>query len=611
MKKLIILATVLFCVTVVKAQWVDNPASNTFIANCNSGAGEVYVANDEATGDFYVQWHYQGDNGWSPWVQRLNSDGVPQWPADGIHITTPDFATWSPGYSMTAVAGGVVSVFRTLGPHHWAVRINADGTLPWGEHGIMLFNGAGGGRSEVLAGDDGGVWALGTDMDSTFLQYVNANGTLRASVTIKDPSKKCTNGILVPAENGVFVVYAKQTLQGWTNYQKEIYVAGYDKDGEQIVPETLLLGLQTVGASYVHYAISDGNGGGYVYQWHNAIGGAYNTYVTHFNSNGVPTILDPSGIPVHSADPSHFYTNAHATVDPQSHDLVIAYRQTDAESQTQDMVLMNSITAIGEKKWEDGLAVTNSIGDYSDIKVDAFEYGEGFAVIFSDGANAVQAAGYNMLGTPLWNTIMNSTGYEKSISENTSGFHLGQNVVAWINSTDGGIYGQNIGWDGTMGAIEPPTPPTPCFPPTHFQGEYVFTNEMFGAMVSWVAPEPTPLHYNLYVENMKEVIEIDSEYSSWFQEMEPGDYVFRLTAVYDDCESDYALTETGDDYLLISVTSVPENTDEELLTITKVYTLNGQIVRNANLEELSRGVYIVQGLTKNGKPITRKLTIGL
>lgn len=110
---------------------------------------------------------------------------------------------------------------------------------------------------------------------------------------------------------------------------------------------------------------------------------------------------------------------------------------------------------------------------------------------------------------------------------------------------------------------------------------------------------------------MKEVIEIDSEHSSWFQEMEPGDYVFRLTAVYDECESDYALTETGDDYLLISMTSVPENTDEELLTITKVYTLNGQIVRNANLEELSRGVYIVQGLTKNGKPITRKLTIGL
>ena len=334
MKRTILLSLFLLTFVAAKAQWVNNPTSNTFIANCTSGAGEVYVATDQATGDSYVEWHYQGDNGWSPWLQRLNSEGVPQWPADGIHITTPDFATWSPGYSMTPVEGGVVSVFRTLGPHHWAVKINADGTFPWGQHGLILFNGEGGGRSEVLAGDDGGVWALGTDMDSTFLQYVNADGTLRNSVTIKDPAKKCTNGLLLPSNDGVFVIYAKQTIQGYTSYVKEIYLAGYNKDGEQTIHETLLLGQQTVGMSYVHYAISDGMGGGYVYQWHNAIGGAYNIYVTHFNANGAPTILDLNGIPVHSPDPSHYYTNGYATVDPVSTDLILAYRQTDSDSQT-------------------------------------------------------------------------------------------------------------------------------------------------------------------------------------------------------------------------------------------------------------------------------------
>ena len=281
MKKIVALIAGLLVFVTLQAQWVEDPNTNTFLANSSANAAEVYVSTDVTSGDTYVQWHFQGENGWSPWLQRLDIDGVPQWPAEGIHITTPDFATWSPGYAMTAVEGGVVSVFRTLGPYHWAVKVNADGTFPWGEHGIILFNGEGGGRSEVLAGDDGGVWALGTDMDSTFLQYVNPDGTLRASVTINDPAKKCSNGVLVPSDNGVFVVYSKHTLQGYTNYIKEIYVAGYNKDGEQTIPETLLLGQQTVGASYVHYAISDGMGGGYVFQWHNGISGVYNTYVTH------------------------------------------------------------------------------------------------------------------------------------------------------------------------------------------------------------------------------------------------------------------------------------------------------------------------------------------
>ena len=151
MKKLSLLFLALASLVTLKAQWVDDPNSNTHIANCANGAAEVYVSTDITTGDSYVQWHYQGENGWSPWLQRLDFNGVPQWPADGIHVTTPDFATWSPGYAMTAVNGGVVTVFRTLGPHHWAVKIDADGSFPWGEHGMVLFDGEGGGRSEVLS----------------------------------------------------------------------------------------------------------------------------------------------------------------------------------------------------------------------------------------------------------------------------------------------------------------------------------------------------------------------------------------------------------------------------------------------------------------------------
>ena len=613
----------MFAFIALHAQWVDDPMNNTFIANCASGAGELHVSTDPISGDTYVQWDFQGDNGWSPWLQRLNAEGEPQWSADGIHITTPDFATWSPGYAMTAVEGGVVSVFRTLGPHHWAVKINADGTLPWGEHGIMLFNGEGGGRSEVLAGDDGGVWTLGTDMDNSFLQYVNADGTMRPMATITEPDKKCTNGVLVPANDGVFVVYARQTLQGYTNYNKEIYVAKYNKDGELLIPPTLLMGLQTVGASYIHYAIPDGLGGAYVYQYHNGIGGVYNVYVTHFNENGTPTILDPNGVTVHSTDYNNYYISAYTTVDPVTHDLLLVYRQTDSYSQSQYKIYINRITSVGDKPWGDGILVLdNGTTQCGGLRIDAFEYGEGFSVIYHKAIpnayeETIEAHGFDMEGNMTWSTRLCANTYPKTGDENTPGFHNGQNIVTWINSQDGGVYGQNIGWDGTMGEVTPPTPPAPCYPPTNFEGFYSMDIQCnwYGAELLWTAPETTPLHYRLYREDLDtgttEMIEIDAEATDYIDNVGIGSYIYRLTAVYEDCESDYALTPDGEDYLFIEVTSVPEYADENIVTIVKVYNLNGQLLRGNNLDELPTGIYLIQGLTKKGKTVTRKLSVGL
>ena len=615
MRKLVLLATALFTITFLQAQWVNNPSANTFIANCENSAAEIRVATSPDGGTF-VQWTSMSDNGWSPKLQYLDAAGVPQWGNDGVHITTPNLATWSPGYALAALSdGSVVSMFRSAEAKHWVVKINADGSTPWGTDGMLLFDGEGGGRSELLAGDDGGFWALGTDMDISYLQYVDADGTLRSMTTIADLTKKCTNGKLVPADNGVFVVYAKQTLQGYTNYNKEIYVAGYNKDGERIYPETLLLGQQTVGMSYIHYAISDGMGGAYVFQYHNGIGGVYNVYVTHFNENGAATIFEPNGVTVHQPDQNSFFITAYPTVDPISHDLLLVYRQTDSYSQSQYKIWINRITATGEKPWDDGILVLdNGTTQCGGLRIDAFEYGEGFSVIYHKAVSGayqetIEATGFDMDGNVVWNTQMCRSTYPKTGDENTSGFHNGQNIVAWVNAQDGGLYGQNIGWDGTMGEITPPTPPAPCNPPTNFNGEYIYTETMFGVTVSWDAPETTPLHYNLYRTDRKEVIEIDPEFNSYFDELEPGDYMYKLTAVYEDCESEYALTQTGDDYLFITVTSASENTSEENVTITGIYTMSGQRLKTNDSKVLKSGVYIIQGVTADGKPITRRLIV--
>ena len=615
MKKSTLLFLVLAATLTLHAQWTDNAAQNTFIANASADGGEVYLATDQVTGDTYVQWCQMRTNGWVPTLQRLDFEGVPQWDANGITITGQQLATWSQGVAMAATNdGGVVTCFSNEAGQCIAVRINADGSFPWGEQGLVLFDGQGGSRTELMAGDDGGVWALGADYDNTYLCHIDANGTLSPTITISDNSgKSCVFGLMVPGiDNSVFVVYEKETWAYTYYYEKEIWVVGYTQEGVQIGPEVQLMSAQTIGGSYAHYVVPDGTGGGYAYIWHPAIGNAFNTYVFHFDHNGHSTISDLNGISVHSQDPANFYLDAYATVDPESHDLIIAYEQTDAATQSQDRIYMNRITATGEKVWGEGLLVADYTGvDYSEVKVDAFEDGSGFAVIYMQD-NLLMAKGFDMDGNLLWNTEMCSNNSNKAFCENSTGFHLGQNVVAWVNSSTGGVYGQNIAPDGKMGPVELPEP---CYPPEQFEGSYIYNGEdqTFGALLSWLMPETTPLHYNLYVvqpNGCTTTIEVEPTENTYYDEMTLiGTVIYQLTAVYEDCESDYALTPDGENFVSIEVTGIDESIADEIVTVVRIFTMNGQSLKTNDIHTLSNGVYILQGLTQDGRMVCKKMVV--
>ncbi|MBR1512662.1 MAG: T9SS type A sorting domain-containing protein [Bacteroidales bacterium] len=517
MKKTLFFMLALAAFATLQAQWVDDPLTNTFIANASADGGEIYLATDEVTGDTYLQWCQMRENGWVPTLQRLNFEGVPQWGADGITITGQQLATWSQGVAMAATTdGGVVSCFSNEAGQCIAVRINADGSFAWGEQGIVLFDGQGGSRTELLAGDDGGVWALGADYDNTYLCYIHPDGTTSSTITISDSNgKSCVFGLMVPGiDNSVFVVYEKETWAYTYYYEKEIWVVGYTREGVQIGPEEQLMSAQTIGGSFIHYVVPDGLGGGYAYIWHPAFGNAFNIYVFHFDHNGHSTISDLNGIPVHSQDPENFYLDAYATVDPESHELIIVYERTDAMTQSESSVYMNRITSTGEKPWGDGISVAGNVGtNYSDLFVDAFEDGNGFMVSYNvnmSGMTSVFAIGYDMQGDQSWAKNMSVGTCNRAMCENSTGFHLGQNIIAWVNSSNGGIYGQNIGPNGTMGTIE---------------------------------------------------------------------------------------------------NGIEEQTNDEIVSILKIFNVNGQSIAAKNLEELGTGLYILQGLTQDGKLVSKKIVV--
>ena len=618
MKKLFILVFAFAAMITVKAQWTDDPVNNNHIVNCSSDAGEVYTATVPSTGDTYVQWNAFGPNGWSPTLQRLTFDGTPQWGENGIHIGGHQFSSMSEGVAMTATTDGcVVSCFANYDGFTYAVKIDPDGNFVWGEQGLQLFGGLGFSRAELTAGNDGGFWALGFDYYNLYLQYVGVDGTMGPTTTISDNGGyKCMFGQLsLSIDNDVLLTYEKVGSGFYTD--KELYVVAVTPEGGIISPDQLLMSSQTFQSTYIHHAVPDGMGGGYAYIWHPGIGQAFNTYVFHFNEVGFSTINDLNGIAVHSTDPSNFYLSAYGTVDPVSHDLIIAYEQTDASTQNQSRIYMNRITSTGEKVWGEGILVADYVGEtYSDILVDAFEDGSGFTIIYNKGNgyySTVEAKGFDMNGNLLWSKQMSSNSYPRAMCENSTGFHTGQNIVAWVNSSNGGVYAQNIGPDGTMGTIEPPVPT--CFPPENLEGEYVYNMEeqLFGAKLNWTAPETQPLHYNLYrydnIYKDQVVIEVEADATSYFDECGIGNYTYQLTAVYEHCESDFALTPEGENHVTIEVTGIEEHNNGRIINLLNVFNMKGQRITVNDMNELNTGVYILQGLTEDGRLVSQKVMV--
>ena len=102
-----------------------------------------------------------------------------------------------------------------------------------------------------------------------------------------------------------------------------------------------------------------------------------------------------------------------------------------------------------------------------------------------------------------------------------------------------------------------------CEPPTGLAGEYQWTSEGFGTLLTW-SYDADPQSFKVYRSedgvNYTEVATVDKTLREYFDIAEEGSYYYKVTAYRSYCESTPAWTDGGDDYIHIEVTSVGEIT---------------------------------------------------
>lgn len=463
MKKHLILFAAMLSFAAVTAQWVDNPLQNTLLASGSSDYGEICLSTNPQSGDTYIQWNNTKPNGWVPSWQKVDINGAPQWGNDGITMSGHECATWSNGVAMTCLKdGGMVSAFANAGGQCIAVKLNDDGSFAWGEEGIVALD-----MSDCLcvglaAGNDGGFWIMGYDYENTYLRYYNADGTpYGEQITISDNSGNSVDftQMVLDDDNNVFAVYMKEKWAVSYYHNKKICVAKYSPEGEQLTSETELMASVMISGQIYHYAVPDGLGGGYAYVCHAALDDLFEVYAFHFDNNGNNTFSQNTGLMVSAHDYYNFHLQPSASVDPVSHDLLMAFRETDAGYQINDAIIVNRITTTGEKLWGDTglMLVPTAEQGLSSIMIDAFPDGSGASVIYTHSPRTynytIHSIGIDNDGTKMWATDICMTESFIALCDFSSGYHNGQTIIAWQDERDGitALYGQNLHPNGSLG----------------------------------------------------------------------------------------------------------------------------------------------------------------
>ena len=175
-----------------------------------------------------------------------------------------------------------------------------------------------------------------------------------------------------------------------------------------------------------------------------------------------------------------------------------------------------------------------------------------------------------------------------------------------------------------------------CEPPTGLNGEYQWTGDGFGTLLTWIYdadPQSFKVYRSIDGIDYEEVATVDKTAREYFDAAEEGTYYYKVTAYRSYCESTPAWTDGGDDYIRIEVTSVGENdvnsslfpnpantmlcVEAEGLQQVTIFNMMGQVVyRQAcdqdgvvvNTSHFAQGVYTITIKSSNGQT-TQRFTV--
>ncbi|MFA5012286.1 MAG: T9SS type A sorting domain-containing protein [Ignavibacteria bacterium] len=473
MKKQLFSLILIFCSISLYSQWSMNPAVNLSISDLS---GEQVLPKVAATSDggCYIGWFDQRGGGYAVYLQKLNSQGVKQFAADGLLISnnpqSSSLVDWDLAVddsNCCVLAFTDTRAGSSINPY--AYRISPSGQFLWGANGVALTDSVDvyQANPKVIVTSDGNFiipWQYNNKIAIHKLDKSGNKvwGTVPMMI-IGNPAigtgEKFNYPTGVKSDNGSFILYwVGYTGQFFSPSNYKLYTQKYSGAGSGLWgnPFDTLWNQGNANAIYQPSIYSDGNNGA-VYVWQSFITGPTVCYIQRKNSDG--QILFPvNGVAATTTGAERLNFTPSASFMPSTGETYMFW-QIKNSNQSLIGVHGQRFSSTGARLWTDaGLEVkpldgnsfaslwtytrdTSILGYYMEIGTATNDFAKAFKL--------------DRNGNKQWGgSIITPGAYDgkkgrMSVALNQSGMSI---LAFQDNRNDaGGMYAQNINYDGSFG----------------------------------------------------------------------------------------------------------------------------------------------------------------
>lgn len=451
-----------FANTVAKAQWTSNTAMNTPICVATGAQRDPRIEDDDKGGAF-ILWKDYRTGVPDVYVQHVDSNGIPQWGANGLGAciqssdqSTPSFITDGRGGIIVTWSDWRSGIERDL----YAQRIDANGNLLWATDGAIITNKVEREHNQrvVTDGAAGCIIAWEQQNTSTWLweiwaQRLDSNGVAvwpaGGIPVVTVSSNKRNPKLQSDGYGGAYIVW--QDLRNGTEY--DIYAQHLTGNGTRLFGTS---GLAICGATndQTNPKIDpDKTNGGAYFAWADQRNGSTNNDIYAqridslgnfmWNTDGVPVCLSPNG---QSAVDILSNSNVNG--------LILTWK--DKRSGIQEDIYAQRLNPNGIPQWTtNGIPIENN--GFPQINPNICGDGSGGAIIVwqdstSGSISDIKAQRINAAGSKLWamNNVVVSNASGEQIGPKNTVDKKGGTIVVWEDARTGtrDIYVQHIYHDG-------------------------------------------------------------------------------------------------------------------------------------------------------------------
>ncbi|MDP7128349.1 MAG: T9SS type A sorting domain-containing protein [Candidatus Marinimicrobia bacterium] len=447
-------------------QWPTSPDNPLWL-----GDGVQAQVRATSDGGAYVAW--LSDGNYHVYLQRLNSDGEPQWSNGGMVVSDQPNSSWIAVHHMNlAVDGNDNAIISTLDTRTgiwqvYAYKIAPDGSIPWGADGLALSVSGSDNISPRLTvlSDNSVAVAWCQNYMTVRIQMISESGALQwgdGGIHIEDSTGDLVNPLPLTVDGtNVLLQWNHQSGPFWAPDSK-LYLQKYNSSGIELwgSPVVVVGPVVFPTGNYFQESVGDGGGGSFS-AWTEMSGSNQSAVAQRISGSGEIVWGDDVDF---STNSSHFRTNPRTSIAEGSSQLMAAWTEANG-GQSQHGVYAQRLDENGNRLWgSSGVAVVPLNSDYSYLDLSVEGFGDDMVSAYIEQSvnmtGDIYASRLNSSGEYVWSgQIVALTASGNSKTDMSAGKGQGCMFIVWTEN--GSVYAHCLLEDGTLGAPGSGEPPVP------------------------------------------------------------------------------------------------------------------------------------------------------